>query len=149
LLLYYVSFVLDQLFTVSLLSSLIRFFFFKNLKGDGAVGKTCMLISYTSNKFPVRSCFTVIFLFVLNVNFLQEDYVPTVFDNYEAEILVEGQNVKFSLWDTAGQEGYSRIRTLSYPKTGFVLCCKALCVLISFAARYFPGVFQCCEAHFV
>lgn len=46
-----------------------------------------------------------------------------MFDNYEAEILVEGTTVKFSLWDTAGQEGYSRIRTLSYPKTDIFLIC--------------------------
>jgi GTPase SAR1 family protein len=66
--------------------------------------------------------------------FLQfpEDYVPTVFDNYEAEILVEGQNVKFSLWDTAGQEGYSRIRTLSYPKTDIFLVCFSVVKHTSF-----------------
>jgi len=35
----------------------------------------------------------------------------------------EGKEVKFSLWDTAGQEGYQRIRTLSYPKTDIFLLC--------------------------
>lgn len=82
--------------------------------GDGAVGKTCMLIAYTEGKFP-------------------KDYVPTVFDNYEATIIVEGNEVKFSLWDTAGQEGYARIRTLSYPKTDIFLLCFAVCNWPSFA----------------
>ena len=44
-------------------------------------------------------------------------------ENYEAEIVVNGSEVKFSLWDTAGQEGYARIRTLSYPKTDIFLLC--------------------------
>ncbi len=46
-----------------------------------------------------------------------------MFGDYEAEVLVEGQSVKLSLWDTAGQEGYERIRTLTYPKTDIFLLC--------------------------
>lgn len=72
--------------------------------GDGAVGKTCMLVCYTENKFP-------------------EEYAPTIFDTYTANLIVDERRVNLSLWDTAGQEDFEKLRPLSYSETNvFVIC---------------------------
>nr|XP_020652524.1 rho-related GTP-binding protein RhoQ [Pogona vitticeps] len=72
--------------------------------GDGAVGKTCLLMSYANDAFP-------------------EEYVPTVFDHYAVSVTVDGMQYLLGLYDTAGQEDYDRLRPLSYPMTDVFLIC--------------------------
>ncbi|GES89272.1 GTP-binding protein RhoA [Rhizophagus clarus] len=55
-----------------------------------------------------------------------EVYVPTVFENYVADVEVDGRHVELALWDTAGQEDYDRLRPLSYPDSHVILICFAV-----------------------
>jgi len=72
--------------------------------GDGAVGKTSLLISYATGDFPT-------------------EYLPTVFENYTAQMKREKEVILLHLWDTAGQEDYDRLRPLSYPGADVLLLC--------------------------
>ncbi|XP_066156438.1 ras-like GTP-binding protein RhoL [Euwallacea fornicatus] len=72
--------------------------------GDGVVGKTCLLTTYVTGNFP-------------------EEYVPTVFEHYGQNLKVDGTDYDITLWDTAGQEDYERLRPLSYPNTNCFLAC--------------------------
>ena len=52
--------------------------------GDGACGKTCLLLTFSKDEFPAV-------------------YIPTVFENYVAEMEVDNMQVELALWDTAGK----------------------------------------------
>jgi Ras-related C3 botulinum toxin substrate 1 len=96
--------------------------------GDGAVGKTSLLISFASNTFP-------------------EDYVPTVFDNYNANVMWKEKTITMGLWDTAGQEDYDRLRPLSYPDTDVFLVCYSVVNPASYnnvKTKWFPEIRHHC-----
>jgi len=76
--------------------------------GDGAIGKTCLLVVYQKGIFP-------------------EQYIPTVFENYTKVINhPDHGEVSLALYDTAGQEEFDQLRPLSYPGSDIVFICFSL-----------------------
>ncbi|CRK94986.1 CLUMA_CG008474, isoform A [Clunio marinus] len=72
--------------------------------GDGTVGKTCLLHSYSNESFL-------------------ESYVPTVYEKEVFDLELNGVVHTVKLIDTAGQEEYERVRKLFYKEANcFILC---------------------------
>ena len=90
------------------------------------MGKTPFLTTWMTNAFP--SC-----------------YVPTVFENFSANVMVDGKPVSLSLWDTckhdfisdeprsplcyfqlAGLHDFDRLRPVFYPQTDVFLIAFAV-----------------------
>uniref|UniRef100_A0A3Q3IUT0 Rho-related GTP-binding protein RhoH n=1 Tax=Monopterus albus TaxID=43700 RepID=A0A3Q3IUT0_MONAL len=77
------------------------------LVGDTAVGKTSLLVRFTSETFP-------------------ETYKPTVFDNTGVEVYMDGVQINLGLWDTAGNDNFRQIRPRSYQQADIVLICYSV-----------------------
>jgi GTPase SAR1 family protein len=61
--------------------------------GDGAAGKTSLLVAYRDRTFS-------------------SDYVPTVFENSLVSVPVEHKTVDLALWDTAGMPRCSLLASM-------------------------------------
>ena len=92
-------------------------------------GKTALLTVFATGKFPDVSIYMIMILLNFDphhpptLSLSPKVYIPTVFECSEAVVLVDGNQLQLSLWDTAGQEEYERIRPLSYADSHIVLIC--------------------------
>ncbi|XP_016362059.1 rho-related GTP-binding protein RhoU isoform X1 [Sinocyclocheilus anshuiensis] len=108
------------------------------LVGDAAVGKTSLVISYTTNGY-------------------QAEYIPTAFDNFTARVVVDGRPVQLQLCDMAGQrwgaadqplyDEFERLRPLCYRDADVFLLCYSVVLPSSFRSvmdRWAPEVHRLC-----
>ncbi|PWN26303.1 putative Rho2-GTP binding protein Rho2 [Jaminaea rosea] len=99
--------------------------------GDGACGKTSLLCVFAIGEFP-------------------QQYEPTIFENYVAEIRLDGKPVQLALWDTAGQEEYERLRPLSYAQAHVILIAFSIDTpdsLENVTVKWIEEVRQICGPH--
>ena len=94
--------------------------------GDGNTGKTCISIGFTSDVFF-------------------NEYIPTVFDNFAKNLVLDGIPITLALCDTAGQVEYENFRPNAYPNTDVFLICFSLVDQDSFKnarVKWYPEVRQ-------
>ncbi|OCT99446.1 rho-related GTP-binding protein RhoH [Xenopus laevis] len=83
------------------------------LVGDAAVGKTALLVRFTSEAFP-------------------DSYRATVYENTGVDVYMDGVQISLGLWDTAGNDAFRSIRPLSLQNADIVLLCFSVANHTSF-----------------
>ncbi|XP_029981905.1 rho-related GTP-binding protein RhoV-like [Sphaeramia orbicularis] len=94
------------------------------LVGDGAVGKTSMIISYIFNGY-------------------NSEYRQTAFDVFTGLVHVNGVPTRIKLIDTAGQEEFGHLRSLCYAHVDVFILCFSLVNPVSFdniTSKWIPQI---------
>ena len=89
------------------------------LIGESGVGKTSILIRYSSNEFKSNQLPTISANFISKTVILDDD---------------NNTGVKFEIWDTAGQEKYRSLAILFYKNAGVCVFVYAITRKSSFKA---------------
>lgn len=96
--------------------------------GDGLCGKTCLLMTFSSGKFP-------------------EGYKPRTVENDIFNLSVDGRTVELEFCDTVGEDDFDKVRPLAYPNTDVVVMCFSIErpeSLESIAKKWTPELAQFC-----
>jgi Ras-related C3 botulinum toxin substrate 1 len=84
--------------------------------GDNGVGKTSLITTFATNRFPDNQYVSGMF-----------DPIPSV------KTMFGNKTIDLALWDTAGQDEYDRLRPLAYPQTDVFLICFSVISPASYA----------------
>ncbi|XP_044147392.1 rho-related GTP-binding protein RhoH [Bufo gargarizans] len=83
------------------------------LVGDATVGKTSLLVRFTSETFP-------------------DTYKPTVYDSTGVDVFMDGVQISLGLWDTSGNDAFKSIWPISFQNADIVLLCFSVANHTSF-----------------
>ena len=97
--------------------------------GDNNTGKTCLLVKYTTKEFP------------------KNDNIPTVFDDYIGEIIVDGRPCLLELYDSTSHCAGDHLRQFEYKDTDIFLICFSVVEPTTFESvwcKWFPQIKRVC-----
>ena len=83
------------------------------LVGDSGVGKTSLIMSYTTEKF-------------------RKEHTPTIYDKFTTSMAVYGKKINLTLCDTSGSDDFGHLRPLCYPQIDVALICFSVTDYSSF-----------------
>lgn len=98
-----------------------------SILGSGGVGKTCTVIRLTRAKFDA-------------------EYVPTIQDFFEKQLIVDGEAYNLTIIDTAGQEEMAQITDMAIKEAQAFVIVYSVKSVVSFqeTEKYYSKVKQIC-----